>query len=97
MSKNHSLYLLILLSGIIFIIFYNKNNKSNNSYLDKEITENNFEVTGKAQIIDGDSILINQYEIRLYDIDAPEYKQNCKDKNKKKYKCGIKSMLHLKK
>ena len=34
-------------------------------------------VSGKASIIDGDSIKINKKKIRLYGIDAPELKQTC--------------------
>lgn len=35
------------------------------------------EITGKAHVIDGDSIRISDTEIRLYGIDAPEGKQSC--------------------
>lgn len=35
------------------------------------------EITGKAHVIDGDSIRIADTEIRLYGIDAPEGKQSC--------------------
>ena len=40
--------------------------------------------------------MIDNYEIRLFDIDAPEYKQTCQDKNQKQYKCGLKALLFLK-
>ena len=36
------------------------------------------EISGNAQIIDGDTIKINSKKIRLYGIDAPEFKQMCK-------------------
>ena len=35
-------------------------------------------ILGKAKVIDGDTIKINQEKIRLYGIDAPEKKQICK-------------------
>ena len=35
-------------------------------------------IIGYARIIDGDTININKYKIRLYGIDAPEIKQTCK-------------------
>ena len=48
-----------------------------------------------TKVIDGDSIEINKHRIRLMGIDAPEYHQYCKDKNKKKYSCGIESKQYL--
>jgi endonuclease YncB( thermonuclease family) len=45
------------------------------------------EVTGPAQIIDGDSISIGETEIRLHGIDAPEAKQMCRLKGKD-WACG---------
>jgi endonuclease YncB( thermonuclease family) len=35
------------------------------------------EVVGAARVIDGDSIVVADTEIRLYGIDAPEYRQTC--------------------
>ena len=35
-------------------------------------------IRGKPEIIDGDTIKINNQKIRLYGIDAPEKKQTCK-------------------
>ena len=35
------------------------------------------DVTGKARIIDGDTIHIGDTKIRLHGIDAPEAKQEC--------------------
>ena len=45
------------------------------------------EITGPAQIIDGDSIRIADTEIRLHGIDAPEGKQMCRLKGKD-WACG---------
>ncbi len=39
-------------------------------------------------VIDGDSIRIDDREIRLSGIDAPEYFQTCRDKNNRDYDCG---------
>ena len=36
------------------------------------------EITGVPRIIDGDTVHINKYKIRLEGIDAPEIKQKCK-------------------
>jgi len=50
----------------------------------------------KIIVIDGDSLEIGNNRIRLMGIDAPEYLQYCKDKNKKKYDCGKISKNYLK-
>lgn len=42
----------------------------------------------KVKVIDGDSLFIDQTEIRLSGIDAPEYFQTCFDANDKEYPCG---------
>ena len=52
---------------------------------------------GNPRVIDGDSLEINDNKIRLFGIDAPEKKQNCKKPYliisflnfQKKYKCGL--------
>ena len=35
-------------------------------------------ISGKAKVIDGDTIKINEKKIRLFGIDAPEKEQICK-------------------
>jgi len=45
------------------------------------------EITGPAQVIDGDSIRIADIKIRLHGIDAPEAKQMCRVKGKD-WRCG---------
>ncbi len=53
-------------------------------------------ITGKAQIVDGDTINVNYNIIRLHGIDAPEIKQTCKI-NDKQWSCGVESSKTLKK
>lgn len=45
-------------------------------------------VSGKATVIDGDTLKIGAQVVRLYGIDAPENGQNCKRRNGKSYNCG---------
>ena len=95
MSKNLRLSILIIsITLIIVIIAYRNINK--NQIIHNSIGKNNFTISGKAKIIDGDSIMIKKYEIRLFDIDAPEYNQICLDNNDKEYNCGSKATLYLK-
>ncbi len=59
--------ILIIICSIFFILTYND--------VRSEVIK---EISGNAQIIDGDTIKINSKKIRLYGIDAPESKQICK-------------------
>ena len=59
--------ILIIICSIFFILTYN-------DVRSEEIKE----ISGNAQIIDGDTIKINSKRIRLHGIDAPEFKQMCK-------------------
>ncbi len=43
---------------------------------------------GSVRVVDGDSLRRSDVEIRLYGIDAPEYRQSCRDKHGKEYSCG---------
>lgn len=44
--------------------------------------------TGTAKVIDGDSISVDDREVRLFGIDAPEYHQTCFDAKRSEYPCG---------
>ncbi len=59
--------ILIIICSIFFILTYN-------DVRSEEINE----ISGNAQIIDGDTIKINSIKIRLHGIDAPEFNQMCK-------------------
>ena len=66
------------------------------------------EIIGISKVIDGDTVHINNFKIRLEGIDAPEIKQKCKKDYfkisyiigftlKKNYSCGIISKKNLEK
>jgi endonuclease YncB( thermonuclease family) len=69
-------------------------NKNNNF---KQNNQQYSFIAGYAKVIDGDSIIINNQNIRLFGIDAPEYQQKCFDKNIIEYQCGLYSKKFLKK
>lgn len=46
------------------------------------------ELTGRASVIDGDTIEIHGTRIRLWGIDAPEHDQLCDNASGKSYQCG---------
>ena len=52
-------------------------------------------ILGKAKVIDGDTIHINNDKIRLHAIDAPETNQTC-NKKSKVWNCGLESTKFLK-
>ena len=62
-------------------------------------------IEGKPEVIDGDTIKINNHKIRLYGIDAPENNQICSKPwlslnvitFNKDYECGLKTTSLLKK
>ena len=47
--------------------------------------------TGSVQVVDGDSLRKDDTDIRLYGIDAPEYRQSCRDRLGSEYFCGKQS------
>jgi endonuclease YncB( thermonuclease family) len=47
--------------------------------------------TGSVQVVDGDSLRRGDTDIRLHGIDAPEYRQTCRDKHGAEYACGKQS------
>jgi endonuclease YncB( thermonuclease family) len=52
------------------------------------------DITGPAQVIDGDSLRVAGVEIRLYGIDAPEYRQYCFRRGRP-WACGVEATRTL--
>jgi endonuclease YncB( thermonuclease family) len=52
-------------------------------------------ITGKARIIDGDTIEVSGNRIRLEGIDAPERGQRCQDRLGQPYDCGATAVRTL--
>lgn len=51
-------------------------------------------LSGHVRVIDGDSLVIDGTEIRLYGIDAPEYRQTCQ-RGGEAWSCGIEARRAL--
>jgi endonuclease YncB( thermonuclease family) len=51
-------------------------------------------IVGLARVIDGDSLVVAGVEIRLYGIDAPEYRQLCL-RGGQPWPCGLHALLAL--
>ena len=80
MEQKISIFKFLYLS--IFFLFFNVNAQSKNI------------IHGKAEVIDGDTIHIEEKKIRLHGIDAPEMKQTCSHK-KIAWNCGLESKKYL--
>jgi endonuclease YncB( thermonuclease family) len=53
------------------------------------------EVTGRASVVDGDTLEIHGTRIRLWGIDAPESTQLCRGEDSLQYRCGAKAANEL--
>ncbi|MFZ8864963.1 MAG: thermonuclease family protein [Rickettsiales bacterium] len=96
MKKDINLNLSTLTLVTIFvIIYYSIIHNSKAYYGNYNQNLRSFTIEGKAKIIDGDSIIIDNHEIRLIDIDAPEYSQKCIDAQKQYYDCGKSAKNYL--
>jgi endonuclease YncB( thermonuclease family) len=43
---------------------------------------------GRAKVVDGDTLLVNETSVRLFGIDAPEFRQSCTNARGASYACG---------
>lgn len=91
-----SYYFLVSFIATIFIVSC-KNQAVSQSQNLKIKSHLNFteKFSGKAYVLDGDSIRVSRKEVRLFGIDAPEYSQTCFNKKNMEYNCGLNSKEFL--
>lgn len=89
-----AIFLVIFCIGLVFVAT-SKNNSSPNKA--KQSLDFDKELTGIARVVDGDSIFVDKNEIRLFGLDAPEYRQTCFNAKNQEYDCGKLSTKFLKK
>lgn len=53
------------------------------------------DISGRASVVDGDTLEIHGHRIRLHGIDAPESRQLCVDNSGQKWSCGQKAAFAL--
>ncbi len=53
------------------------------------------DTTGDGRVIDGDSLLLDGQQVRLFGIDAPELSQQCQTSTGSSYSCGRKARQYL--
>jgi endonuclease YncB( thermonuclease family) len=53
------------------------------------------DVSGRAVVVDGDTLRIGNERIRLHGIDAPEARQQCQDAQVASYPCSDRATEHL--
>jgi endonuclease YncB( thermonuclease family) len=90
------IFIIILFPFWIYDINQPKILKNNQKIINNN-DDNYYEINGFFVALDGDSLRKRGAEIRLLEIDAPEYKQKCFDKNEKEYECGKISAKYLRK
>jgi len=87
--KNNILIISLIIVFVIWIlleVFYIYSSSQFNQDIQSDSLN---KISGIAKVIDGDSIIVsNKYEVRLINIDAPEYNQKCLNKNNHEYFCG---------
>jgi endonuclease YncB( thermonuclease family) len=98
LKKVKNIPLIILISGFLFWVGFGimqGDSLQSKNLLAAEVLSPIIEIkeiSGIARALDGDSVLLldnsKKYEIRLINIDAPEYKQTCFDEDNVEYDCG---------
>ena len=80
--------------GAMFLVAKSSSSQNQN-FRAKSHPNFNLEFSGIVKVIDGDSIKVGNNEVRLFGVDAPEFKQVCFDAKNEEYECGKKSFYFL--
>ena len=55
---------------------------------DQQAADRQATISGRAEVVDGDSLLVGTVKVRLFGIDAPEVGQYCKGSDGSRWPCG---------
>ncbi|MFT6333134.1 MAG: endonuclease YncB(thermonuclease family) [Lentimonas sp.] len=91
------LFAIFLIIFTYWIFIDVKTPKIQNSSKASKLSFSSKIIAGKAKVIDGDSVVVENNQIRLIGIDAPEFSQKCLDENNREYSCGTNATIFLKK
>jgi len=89
----------IFFSFFCFVIFQTAISKTASSqsqyFRVKSHPQFNKNFSGNTKVLDGDSIKVGGKEVRLFGLDAPEFKQTCFNAKNQEYACGQASFEFL--
>ena len=84
-TKSLLVWLVIIAIGAFVAEFVRKQQPSRGSAPSPQTGE---AISGRARVVDGDSLVIGNQRIRLFGIDTPEGRQECRDAAGRAYGCG---------
>jgi endonuclease YncB( thermonuclease family) len=81
-------YLFVLMLSLVYIASFYACSGPDTARRVVELLEPGVPITGRAWVVDGDTIRLAGISIRLQGIDAPEKTQTCTDSNGRTWLCG---------
>jgi endonuclease YncB( thermonuclease family) len=95
----NNIFTTIFLAVFCFVVFQTATSKTASSqsqyFRVKSHPQFNKNFSGNTKVLDGDSIRVGDKEVRLFGLDAPEYKQTCFNAQNQEYACGQASFEFL--
>jgi endonuclease YncB( thermonuclease family) len=88
-------YLFLVILSLIYLASFYACSRQESARHAVEFLEPDVPITGRAWVVDGDTIRIAGIPIRLEGIDAPEKAQTCRDSNGGTWPCGAAATRQL--
>ncbi len=84
-----SVIFLGIFSLMLFLVAtFESSNSQSSHFRVKSHPQFNKKFSDNTKVLDGDSLKVGNKEVRLFGLDAPEYRQTCFDKKNQQYACG---------